>query len=479
MYVVSGKQAIGRCLRRFSVPAACSYGINSRRYALSSSVASGVDTEISAKGEVKNNKCILNTMFNRDSTTIVYSYGGGDTVSVAFSNVFLRDSSRSSTSMDPVTGQKLFTTGSLLLNDSSTIPKRVEIVEDGNCVEIGWSDGDTYAYPLEFIHKYAGLEPTKRRSKHRPVLWDKKLLKSNIQDLLSIDYESFMSSDNDSQLYQTLVNLQKYGVSFIANIPDESTTGPDSWYVKKIAERIGHIRHTFYGELFDVVNNPNAENIAYTTFPLPLHMDLLYLDCVPGWQLLHAIKNSSGDGSSGMNYFADAFHAARYVKDTDGDAYDALLHMPINYGYDRDDKRYHQSRPLIEEHDFGEENSLSSQFNELIKCVNYSPPFQKPFTYGIWEKSKGSTVATPHGKLTERFVFKDFQRGLALFHKYINEPANQFRLKLPEGVCVIFNNRRILHARTGFEGERWLKGCYLDNDSVLSRLHYLEEKFGN
>ncbi|AGO11796.1 AaceriADR024Wp [[Ashbya] aceris (nom. inval.)] len=432
-----------------------------------------------AAGEAHAEGSVVNTMFNKHSTTVTYLWPGREEPqTVAFSNVFLRDASRSPTSVDGVTSQKLFTTGAVLANEQATVPHSVAVTADSKAIEIGWGDGDVYAYPLEFIHQYSGTEPLQRTPRQPPVLWDKQLLKTNITDLLSIDYESFMAPDCDGKLYQTLVNLQKYGISFITNIPDETTSELDSWYVKMIAERIGHIRHTFYGELFDVINKASAENIAYTNVPLPLHMDLLYLETVPGWQLLHAIRNSTGDTDMGMNYFADAFHAARYVRETDSDAYDALTHMPINYGYNRDDKRYHQSRPVIEEHEFGEGTSLSSQFNRLIKCVNYSPPFQKPFTYGIWEKPKGAEVSTPQGKLTERFVFKDFQRGLGLFEKYINNPENQFRVKLPEGTCVIFNNRRILHARTGFNGERWLKGCYLDSDSVLSKLQFLEEEYG-
>jgi len=55
-----------------------------------------------------------------------------------------------------------------------------------------------------------------------------------------------------------------------------------------------------------------------------------------------------------------------------------------------------------------------------------------------------------------------------------------YQYTLKEGDAVIFDNRRVLHARTAFsdkegeegkEGEpnRWLKGCYFEADALLDR----------
>lgn len=62
---------------------------------------------------------------------------------------------------------------------------------------------------------------------------------------------------------------------------------------------------------------------------------------------------------------------------------------------------------------------------------------------------------------------------------------------LKEGDAVLFDNRRVLHARTAFydrgdgdragdvkEGEpnRWLKGCYLEADRIMDRRRVLKAK---
>ena len=57
---------------------------------------------------------------------------------------------------------------------------------------------------------------------------------------------------------------------------------------------------------------------------------------------------------------------------------------------------------------------------------------------------------------------------------------NVFEYRLKEGECVVFDNRRVLHARRAFDasqGERWLKGAYVDDDVFFSRLRVLQERF--
>lgn len=425
----------------------------------------------------KNSGKILKTYFNKDSTTITFITKDSpkhEPFTVTFNNLFLRDSSKSPKSIDQKSGQRLFTTGQLLSNPSSTVPELVEISPDSQSVLINWKDGDSYRYSLDFIYNFKGSTFVTNAlrnsfSKHKPVLWDKEILKSNIDELLSTNYDSFLN--DEEHLYKGLKTLQRFGLTFINGLPKD-----DHEAVKKICERIGPVRTTLYGETFDIKNSiVTTSNIAYSNLSLPLHMDLLYLENVPGFQLLQSIKNSPEE-TGGMNLFVDAFHAARFVREQDAEGYEALQHVPINYEYMKDNHRFYQSRPMIEHHDSNESNTLMSNYESLIKRVYYSPPFQAPFTFGIYEKSQDTN--TSPGKLTERFLFRDFTRGLGLFDKFINKPENQFRVKLPENTCVIFNNTRILHARTAFtSSERWLKGCYLDRDSFKSKLKYLEEKY--
>lgn len=102
--------------------------------------------------------------------------------------------------------------------------------------------------------------------------------------------------------------------------------------------------------------------------------------------------------------------------------------------------------------------------------INYSPPFQGPLP-----------VNTP----------RSFYESLEKFARLLDDPAVCVTRLLREGDAVLFDNRRILHGRTAFEdipGEtaegkeehareggtnRWLKGCYLEEDPVLDRMRVL------
>ena len=65
-------------------------------------------------------------------------------------------------------------------------------------------------------------------------------------------------------------------------------------------------------------------------------------------------------------------------------------------------------------------------------------------------------------------------RGFKLFTDFVNDPINQYEIKMKEGSCAIFDNRRVLHSRKEFSdengGDRWLMGCYVDADSFRSKL---------
>ncbi|AJU27074.1 Aim17p [Saccharomyces cerevisiae] len=425
---------------------------------------------------------IIKTYFNRDSTTITFSMEeSSKPVSVCFNNVFLRDASHSA---------KLVTTGELYHNEKLTAPQDIQISEDGKSLVVKWKDGGHHQFPLQFFIDYKGssfVSPATRKqeSRYRPQLWNKRILKDNVKDLLSVSYNEFIDPKDDSKLFQTLVNLQKFGIAFISGTPSSSSEGLT---IQKICERIGPIRSTVHGEgTFDVnASQATSVNAHYANKDLPLHTDLPFLENVPGFQILQSLPATEGEdpNTKPMNYFVDAFYATRNVRESDFEAYEALQIVPVNYIYENGDKRYYQSKPLIEHHDINEDNTLLGNYEALIKCINYSPPYQAPFTFGIYDKPSDlnnnpdlNLITTP-AKLTERFLFKSFIRGLNLFESHINDFNNQFRLQLPENCCVIFNNRRILHANSlTSSNQQWLKGCYFDSDTFKSKLKFLEEKF--
>lgn len=392
--------------------------------------------------------------------------------SFQFSTVFLRDACQAPASVDPDSRQKLFTTGAiskgLAVEEKPTVVQK----DDGDVLAVTWTqNGTTHQseYPYEFLDHYSTRD-SRLNGKffgYDRVIWDGRVAEAGFESM-NVKYEDYFKDG----FKQALDGLKEYGMSFVHDIPDPVPTVGETmtednvaqWPVAKLAKQFGYIKTTFYGTLFDVKNVKNAKNIAYTNSFLPLHMDLLYYESPPGLQLLHAIRNST---LGGENIFCDSFLAAKSIRETDPSAYYALTQIPITYHYDNDNEHYYYQRPLIVEHDIMDKRSNYP----FIKEVNYSPPFQGPYELGITRDSASSTSALENGN---HFLFNDFVRGMGLFEDFVNDPVNQMKIKLEEGTCVVFDNRRVLHSRMEFDdgngGDRWLMGCYVDGDSFRSKL---------
>lgn len=161
--------------------------------------------------------------------------------------------------------------------------------------------------------------------------------------------------------------------------------------------------------------------------------------------------------------FVDALQAATMLRERKPEAFETLTSTPVAFHYINDGHHLHYSHPTIE---------LASSWpgsspNELpIAHINYSPPFQAPLALST----------------TPAF----FYQALGDFTRILAKPELTFDYLLKEGDAVLFDNRRVLHARTAFRDKeggdgdtnRWLKGCYLEADALLDRGRVLRTKMG-
>lgn len=388
---------------------------------------------------------------------------------IKFRTIFLRDACTSKESLDIYSGQKTFSTAQLPAEPA--IDKAEVVTKNGDQIlSVSWADGRLSEYSTKFLERNATLKG-RRHFRHldKPyTLWDSSKETLSADRILKVDYSEYLTNtDTVSQVVQA---LHDFGIAYVENLPDQTgiidktgkgnfdlaPTATDPVLVEEIAKRIGYVKETFYGRSWNVISVPQAKNVAYTSVYLPLHMDLLYYESPPGVQLLHVIHNSTTGGES---LFADSFAAATHVLRTDPDAYDALTKVPITYHYDNDGYHYYYSRPVVVEDPYGGINPETGK--PFIHLINYSPPFQGPLD-----------ALAPGSGFSDKQV-DDFLRGLKSFEAYIEDKKNQIEFKMNENCCVIFMNRRALHARNEFQadsGSRWFRGTYLDLDSYQSQL---------
>ena len=69
----------------------------------------------------------------------------------------------------------------------------------------------------------------------------------------------------------------------------------------------------------------------------------------------------------------------------------------------------------------------------------------------------------------------NYYKAYRKFSSIIDNFSMAFTFKLNPGECFILDNTRVLHARTAYSktGSRWLQGCYVDKDGLLSTISTL------
>lgn len=140
-----------------------------------------------------------------------------------------------------------------------------------------------------------------------------------------------------------LETLAVYGIAMIKNTPQTVNEA------RKVANRVGFIKKTHYGEEFVVQNKDDTHNVAYLSQNLQMHTDLPYYNYRPGTNLLHCLVQSKSKG--GHNTITDGFYVAKYMQEHFADYYQILTKTLVNWsdiGQEGDDQFHSIDRaPVI------------------------------------------------------------------------------------------------------------------------------------
>jgi len=214
--------------------------------------------------------------------------------------------------------------------------------------------------------------------------------------------------------------------------------------VVKIAKLFGYVRETNYGKWFDVKSKTSAVNLAYTNLALKAHTDNPYRNPVPTMQILHCLKSSIKGGDSKV---VDGFKAALRLKKENNNYFNLLSKYCSRFEFKGKKNVHLKSRfPMI---------ALSPD-NELL-AIHFNNRSIAPIT------------DVPYNDMPN--YYKAYRK----FSSIIDDPAMAITFKLNPGECFILDNTRVLHARTAYSGtgSRWLQGCYVDKDGLLSTISTL------
>ncbi|ORY77705.1 taurine catabolism dioxygenase TauD, TfdA family-domain-containing protein, partial [Protomyces lactucae-debilis] len=354
----------------------------------------------------------------------------GEVVTLPYT--YLADCCQCPKCKDPKTSQKTFNTGDIPLDIQPAAMRGLP-----NMLEVIWQGGrhrSTFSVDFLAQHKDRQALTASRHNDRRPILWDAQTMQGQVP-AVSVTFGKF--KQDEGTLAHVVQALQQYGLAFITGCPAGHAKSEEAQHeLAKLATRIGPLKRTFYGETWNVQSLEDAKNVAYTSVDLDLHMDLLYFESPPGLQFLYCLENEVQGGTS---VFVDSFNAAEEMRLNAPEHFKTLCTYDVDYEYRNDGQWYHYSRPTF----------IISKETGKVEFVNYSPPFQG--------------TQNPQG-------FEAYQEAIALYAKLLAKPQNRLELLLEEGTCVVFNNRRTLHARKSFgPGRRWLKGAYVDIDALWSK----------
>ncbi|WP_051944561.1 2-trimethylaminoethylphosphonate dioxygenase [Streptacidiphilus rugosus] len=342
--------------------------------------------------------------------------------------LWLRDNCGCPECRDPRTGQKLFQVNELPEKPS------VETAElTAGAWEVVWApDGHRSRYGAEWLTEAAAPDD---RTEDAKDLWPTAdALGGRLPETTWAAY-----LEQDGERVGMLDAVRRLGFCLLREVP------PHQDQVLEAAHSFGYVRETNYGLRFGVRVEDEPNNLAFTNVRITPHTDNPYRDPVPTLQLLHCLVNDAEGGDSGL---VDGFAAAATLREEQPDAFAALTRTPVPFVFRDAVTELRAERPLIGVDPRGRINEV--RFNN---------------------RSLG-TLRRPADEV------EAFYAGYRAFAELLLRPERQLEFRLSPGDCLVFDNTRLLHARTAFArgGARHLQGCYADLDGLLSTLAVLRRR---
>ncbi|MBI4934613.1 MAG: TauD/TfdA family dioxygenase [Actinobacteria bacterium] len=347
--------------------------------------------------------------------------------------LWLRDACPCAACRHAGSGQRLH---SVLALDPGTTVAAVHI--DGDVVDVTFVPDHTARFSLAWLRAHApGCAPVfDDRSERARRPWVAADLPNGVPTVAWSDLRGD-GRDPGGRL-GALRDLTDLGVLLVRDVP----VVPGS--VLDVARTIGFVRTTNYGDLFDVRVEPQPINLAYTGRAIAPHTDNPYREPIPGVQLLHCLSSSANGGE---NVLLDGFSVAAVLRREDPAAFATLTTTRLTFRYDDDRTALRASGPAIELNADGDVRGIR------------------------WNDRSIEPPQVPVHEVGEVY------RALRAFAAVLARPELHLHLTLAPGDCIVFDNTRILHARTAFAdgaGARHLQGCYADLDGLASARAVLE-----
>ncbi|MCX5195194.1 TauD/TfdA family dioxygenase [Streptomyces sp. NBC_00249] len=351
---------------------------------------------------------------------------------------WLRDNCPCGECRDPRNGQKLFQITDL--PTGLAVAEAREVPASGDRSGPGWEvvwepDGHRSLYPAGWLEAHAPGAARHGdgdgRTEQDKELWAAPDLAGRVPEA---SWDAYIG-DRAVRIH-ALDSVRRLGFVLLRGVPCRDRM------VLDVAETFGFVRRTNYGELFEVRVEADPNNLAFTGARITPHTDNPYRDPVPTVQLLHCLRNEAAGGDSGL---VDGFHAAALLRAEDPRAFEVLTRVPVEFAFTDARTELRAHRPLVDVDPLGRIREI--RFNNR-------------------------SIGTLHASAA---VLEEFYAAYRRFGELLLRPELCLDFRLAPGDCLVFDNTRLLHARTAFaeSGGRHLQGAYADLDGLCSALAVL------
>jgi gamma-butyrobetaine dioxygenase len=335
----------------------------------------------------------------------------------------LREISPDPATTHPITRERLISLSDLPANITFAW---VGVEPDGDGIDIHFSDGHVARYSAGLLRSIDQGDDSVSR-----VTWDA----CQGAELPTHAWDRVSADRGAESLW--LAAVQTYGFALLRGTP------PEPNFLESLAGRIGPIRESNFGRIFDVKTTVAPTSNAYTTAALGPHTDLATREHPPGLQYLHCIANAAEGGDS---LLVDGCKLCDRLAADEPEAWRLLTTLAIPCANKANDCDYRWRGPLITRNARGELDTL--RFTMWLRAPLVGPIDEVRATY----------------------------RALRAIVRLAEDPSLVFRFRLAPGDILLIDNRRVLHGRTAFlptTGERWLRGCYGEREDIASRRRVL------
>lgn len=314
--------------------------------------------------------------------------------------------------------------------DLNVRPGAVDIAPDGK-LAITWApDNHQSAYDSAWLRHNSYDAEIRQTRRHKPTLWDSTVS----SDLPSVDYQTAV---RDEATRLTLYRkLRDYGFVVLCGGPAE----PDS--VAEVASLVGDLGESAYDKIFDLSPSSKVRTMGNTTRPVPPHTDEPFRYSPPGVMVLGCVRMADDGGDTVL---VDGFHLAEIMRNDHPEQFELLCNLSQTFIRRHNGSLDQETRvPMFATDDEGEVCGVRIH-------TRSAGPLDLPV-------EQVEPYYAAHHRLTQLMMADE----------------NQLHIRLQPGYAVLFDNHRILHARTHFtDPNRFLQICSVPREQFHECLRLL------